>query len=84
MTNLEKAIAVMERVQHLESRQIRKLFDFRYFQGFRGLSLWEPREPIPVKETEEEILHHCGTTRCFAGWLVASPEFKGINLEFWT
>lgn len=69
--NIRKAIQVMERVKAHESNCDRKLLDLRYFQS----------APDSVKvETENEVLHKCGTTCCFAGWLGVSPEFKEMGL----
>lgn len=65
LENLNKAIAVMERV-----RDRGDAFNLRNWQG-RYAKDWSNFDPV---RTEEE-LHTCGTPACFAGWLAVSPEW---------
>lgn len=60
--NVNKAIAVMKRVK--------KRGDAFYLGTWQGLSMDEDAL------TNEEELHSCGTSACFAGWVAVSPEFK--------
>lgn len=67
--NIKKAITVMERVKANEITMERKLLNMSFFrQG-------ENDDVFSLKE-EDEILHSCGTTCCFAGWIAVSPEFR--------
>lgn len=60
--NINKAIAVMERVRDREYK-----FDITLFQEVDGGE--------GLKETEEE-LHACGGAACFSGWLAVSEEWR--------
>lgn len=62
--NINKAIAVMERVK---------------VRGGRiDMSDWMTHDQpdAPVCVMDESDLHTCGTAACFAGWLAVSPEWK--------
>lgn len=61
LDNVNKAIAVMERVKARGDR-----FD---------LCTWREHVPGFDPQSEQE-LHTCGTAACFAGWVAVSPEFR--------
>jgi hypothetical protein len=67
LDNVNKAIAVMERVRARGDN-----FDLRSWQDARSEYL---------VQTNEEALHTCGTSACFAGWLAVSPEFQADGGE---
>ena len=61
LTNVNKAIAVMERVKARGDT-----LDMGCWQGFTG-------EAAVATEAEA---HTCGTAACFGGWVAVSPEFR--------
>lgn len=61
--NINKAIAVMERVKRNGGEVNMGSWQFGAFSR------------VETCETEEE-LNHCGSAACFAGWVAVSPEFK--------
>ena len=67
LTNVNKAIAVMERVKARGDD-----LDMCVWQQRRRPANGNSR----MLKTAEEELHTCGTSACFAGWVAVSPEFK--------
>lgn len=69
--NIDKAIAVMKRVQKREEETNRR---------FLKMSTWQTPTGRGFAKTEDEAVHACGTTCCFAGWLSVSPEFQEMGV----
>tara|TARA_R110002124_G_scaffold10362_1_gene51738 strand:+ start:175 stop:624 length:450 start_codon:yes stop_codon:yes gene_type:complete len=63
IVNVNKAIAVMERVK--ERGDYLNMRDWQFLEDSEA----------PAMETEGD-LHKCGTAACFAGWVAVSPEFQ--------
>jgi hypothetical protein len=76
--NIKKAIAVMERVKVNEEKLNRRLFDMRWFR-YTGPNTDESVAHIyeyeEIPKIEKDVIHQCGTTCCFAGWIAVAPEF---------
>lgn len=70
---IQKAIDVMERVQTAEATdKIKRL----HMGRFQSTPVWG------TLHTEDELLHSCGSTACFLGWLTVSPEGVAWGLRF--
>lgn len=71
--NIKMGIRVMQRVKANEKIYSRQLLDMANFQS--------SIPGVAVCTTEEELLHRCGTTACFAGFCGLSDEFYAMGLR---
>lgn len=68
LNNVNKAIAVMERVKARGSKLNLCSWSTHFIIDENG----NPAVPEP----NEQAYHNCGSVACFAGWVAISPEFK--------
>lgn len=69
LTNIRRAIRMLQRVKRNEKLLDRKLLEMDNFQFSSGEDLFR------IMHTEEDLLKSCGTQACFAGFVAITPEF---------